>query len=345
MRPVVLDPRVLNTISDFEGSVVVEEVRSRGRRVFRKGHVLSRDDEHALRTLDRSIHAVWLEDDELHENEAGTLVARSIAGPGTSMQPPVQSRVNLKASIKGLLRVDQAAVFDINRIPDQGVFTMMDGLAVLPGKTLAGIKITPVATKKRHVEAVESIAARSPVIEVKPFRSLKVGVVTTEGLNDKSRQRFRDAVLTKTDWYGSQVIGFNECQEDPADVAAAMQTFLDQGADLVMTGGGNAMDPLDAAMEALQLIGAKMTRFGAPAHPGSMFWLAHRGSVPIFNLASCSMYSRSTTADLILPWIMAGEFVSSDDISRLGYGGLLDRDMGFRFPPYGESSPSASAED
>ncbi|CAN5729762.1 molybdopterin-binding protein [soil metagenome] len=345
MRPVVLDAAVLTTISDFSDAVVVEEVRANGRRVFRKGHVLSPDDEQSLRKLDRSIHAVWLEDDELHENEAGTIVARAIAGPGTSMQPPVQSRVNLKAARKGLLRVDQTAVFEINRIPDQGVFTMMDGLAVLPGKTLAGIKITPVATRKRHIEAVQSIAARSPVIEVKPFLPLKVGVVTTEGLNDKSRQRFRDAVLTKTDWYGSHVLGFNECQEDPADVAAAMQTFLDHGADLVMTGGGNAMDPLDAAMQALPLIGATMTRFGAPAHPGSMFWLAHCGSIPIFNLASCSMYSRSTTADLILPWIMAGDLVTSDDISRLGYGGLLDRDMGFRFPPYGESTSNVSAED
>lgn len=104
------------------------------------------------------------------------------------------------------------------------------------------------------------------------------------------------------------------------------------GADLILTGGGNTIDPLDAALVALPRIGAEMVKFGAPAHPGSMFWLAYRGQTPIFNLASCSMYSKATVADLVLPWIMAGERVTADDLAALGYGGLLDRDMGFRFP-------------
>ena len=46
------------------------------------------------------------------------------------------------------------------------------------------------------------------------------------------------------------------------------------------------------------------------------------------------MYSKATVADLVLPWIMAGERVTGDDLAALGYGGLLDRGMGFRFPPY-----------
>jgi hypothetical protein len=31
---------------------------------------------------------------------------------------------------------------------------------------------------------------------------------------------------------------------------------------------------------------------------------------------------------------MAGETVTADDLARLGYGGLLDRDMAWRFPRY-----------
>ena len=65
-----------------------------------------------------------------------------------------------------------------------------------------------------------------------------------------------------------------------------------------------------------------------------MFWLAYKGNTPIFSLASCSLYSRSTVADIVLPWIMADERVELDDMAGIGYGGLLDRDMGFRFPPY-----------
>jgi hypothetical protein len=78
-----------------------------------------------------------------------------------------------------------------------------------------------------------------------------------------------------------------------------------------------------------------------------MFWLAESDGVPIVNLASCSMYSRATVADLILPLIMTGQRVSEDVIIDLGYGGLLEREMAFRFPDYdAESSDEAeTAED
>jgi molybdopterin biosynthesis enzyme len=130
------------------------------------------------------------------------------------------------------------------------------------------------------------------------------------------------------------VLGFADLPNDDVQVAAAIEGFIDQGAGLILTGGGNTIDPLDAALQALPRIGGEIVKFGAPAHPGSMFWLAYRGATPIFNLASCSMYSKATVADLVLPWIMAGERVDLDDMAALGFGGLLDRDMGYRFPPY-----------
>lgn len=110
-----------------------------------------------------------------------------------------------------------------------------------------------------------------------------------------------------------------------------------------MAAGGNTIDPLDPIFLALPLIGAEMVHFGAPAHPGSMFWLARTGDIPIFNLASCSMYSQATVADLILPLVMTDQRVTSADVAELGYGGLLERDMRFRFPDY--SAESSDEED
>jgi molybdopterin biosynthesis enzyme len=117
-------------------------------------------------------------------------------------------------------------------------------------------------------------------------------------------------------------------------VANAIRAFMERGATLILTGGGNTIDPLDPTISALPYLNGGLISFGAPAHPGSMFWLASAHGVPIVNLASCSMYSRSTIADLVLPWIMAGETVTPADMAGLGYGGLLDRDMAFRFPQY-----------
>jgi hypothetical protein len=37
---------------------------------------------------------------------------------------------------------------------------------------------------------------------------------------------------------------------------------------------------------------------------------------------------------VVLPWIMTGERVESDTLASLGFGGLLERGMAHRFPPY-----------
>ena len=65
---------------------------------------------------------------------------------------------------------------------------------------------------------------------------------------------------------------------------------------------------------------------------------------PVFNLATCSMYSSVTFADLVLPLVMTGEQVTEEEIDRFGYGGLLERDMRFRFPPYDEESSTEGDE-
>jgi molybdopterin biosynthesis enzyme len=233
-----------------------------------------------------------------------------------------------------LLRINGQAVVALNRLPGIAVFTLQDRLPVLPGKIVTGAKIAPVAIERSVLEEAESIATRAPVVTVEAFRPIKAGVVTTEGMNDKTRERFRESVRRKIAWYGGEILGFTELPNDEVAVAAEIERYINEGADLIMTAGGNTIDPLDAALRALPLIGGEMVKFGAPAHPGSMFWIAYRGETPIFNMASCSMYSKSTVADLVLPWIMAGERVELDDMAALGFGGLLDREMTYRFPQY-----------
>jgi hypothetical protein len=71
-----------------------------------------------------------------------------------------------------------------------------------------------------------------------------------------------------------------------------------------------------------------------PAHPGSTCWLAYVDDVPIFGLALCGMFSCTTVLDLLLPRFLAGRRVRAADLAELGHGGLLSKDMAFRFPPY-----------
>lgn len=350
MQPFVLDPRRLGEFGDLSGVTLTEEARVGGKRRFAKGHRLTATDLPILPELDGPVHAVRLDPDDVHEDEAGRRLAEAVAGANLgrmlALRGPAQSRYNLVATAKGLLRVDAARVTAIDLLPGMAVFTLPDRLVVLPGKIVAGVKITPVAVPATVLAEAQRIAAGTPVVAVKPFQPVAVGVVSTEEMADRARQRFRDTVERKVGWYGGRVTAFVEAAAEPAAVAAAIDGLIANGADVVLVAGGNTIDPLDPTLLALPAIGAEMVRFGAPAHPGSMFWLARRGPVPIVNLASCSMYSKATVADLVLPWIMAGEEVGPADLAGLGYGGLLDRGMAWRFPPYeAEAAVDEDAEE
>lgn len=339
MKPIIITPE---SVGDAVGLVIAEELRLNGKRAFRKGHRVTPDDLDTLGQLQRPVHAVVFEQDDVHEDEAATELANLIAGDGLEIRAPVQSRVNLNSAGRGLLRIDDDAVTQLNLLPGVAIFTTIDRLPVSAGHNVAGAKITPVAVPRsvldqaRHL--VESLD--HPVVTIKPFVHHSVGVLATEGLSDKIRDRFEATVCSKLEWYGSDVLRFAYLEDDPDVVAETMRGMIRDGADLILTAGGNTIDPFDPTILALPAIDARVIRLGAPAHPGSMFWFGgtNDGRIPIVNLASCSMYSQATVADLVLPWVMAGEEVTDRDLAGIGYGGLLDRDMQWRFPPYDEDA-------
>lgn len=337
MQAFLLDPANTAQISAAPGAILAEEVTIGRRRAFHKGHPVEPADLALLATAPRPIHAVRLSSTDVHEDEAARRLGAALAGPGLTVTEPRQSRVNLVAKTKGLLRVDAEAVTELNLIPDISIFTLYDRLPVIAEQVVGGAKITPIATAESNLAAAETITAQHPVIQVKPFLPLNVGVVTTEAMTAGVKARFRANLEKKIGWYGGVILGFEELDQDPKAVAVAIERFIAAGADVVLTGGGNTIDPFDTAIRALPILDAEMIKFGAPSHPGSMFWLAYREQTPIFNLASCSMYTGTSSADLILPWVMAGERVTERDMAQLGHGGLLEQgNMMFRFPAYEE---------
>ena len=344
MRAITIHPG--EQVPDLETTTVVitEDVKM-GERRIRKGHRLVTNDIPSLVTLDRPVHAVVLEPGDVHEDDAGACLAAAVAGPGLTIRGPSFSRYNLVAETKGLLRVDSGRLLRLNRLPGVAIFTLEDRIPVVPGKIVTGVKVTPVSVAEATLRDAEAIASEGAVVQVVPFQPLRVGVISTEGPDWRVRDKFQSSVAQKIGWYGGSVMGFSDLSRDARAIAAEIERLDRDGADLVLAAGGNTIDPLDPTLRSLELAGAKIVRFGAPAHPGSMFWLAYRGALPIFNVASCSMFSKSTIADVVLPWIMSGERVERDTLAGLGFGGLLDLGMAFRFPPYDVDGVEESGEE
>jgi molybdopterin biosynthesis enzyme len=309
----------------------------RGPAVLHKGAILQEADVVKLAAAGlQSVHVITIEPGEIHEDEAARRLARVVAGPGTVARGPVESQMRLVAERNGLLVVDTAALERLNSIPDISIFTLYDGQLVGEGKTVAGVKVTPFVVPEARVQEAEAEARRrGGVVRVLAFQPMRVGVLVRERLAPRQREKFETAIQRKIAWFGSTIAALRFVADDQEAVAGALRELVAQ-CDLLLTAGANATDPLDPTLLALQEVGARIEKQGAPAHPGSAVWLAYLGEVPIFGVAACGMFSKATVLDLLLPKFFAGVRVRASDFNSLGHGGLLSKDMAFRFPPYGE---------
>src|ERR1700693_1644449 len=301
---------------------------------LRKGTVLTA--EHLGRVQQAGdVHVVELEPGDIHEDAAAQRLAAALSGPGLESQPPLQSQTRLTATYRGLVRVRSELVDAINALGYISVFTLMDGQAVDEGEEVAGCKVTPVAVPGNLIAAAEQMCRSSgPVIELVPFQPLRTFVVATERLKPKARELFSSAVTAKLGWYGAEVLGVREVARTGEAVAAAYREATAIGAQLVLFAGASAIDPLDPAYAELTSAGGRLLQLGAPMHPGSMLWLGKLGDAAVVGVASCAGFGRSSSLDLLLPFVFAYGRADAGDLLRLGHGGLIESGTGRRFPPY-----------
>jgi hypothetical protein len=75
-----------------------------------------------------------------------------------------------------------------------------------------------------------------------------------------------------------------------------------------------------------------------------LLWLARWDGKTVLGMPTCGMFSQATTFDLILPRLLTGESIGNREMAELGHGGLLSRDMAYRFPPYRASAARGELE-
>jgi hypothetical protein len=307
-----------------------------------KGRRLTADDLEALATKSLPIvdpvTVLILEPGDMHEDDAASALAEAVAGPGLRRRGPVQSRIDLLAEHDGVVHVRTTDLERMNRLDPLEVFTRLEGSIVSAGDLVASVKVAPHVVSADVVDHGVRIAARSrqPLVTVAPFRPMRVSVVVKESLRAADRPRFEGSVRAKVESLGSTVVGiaYVADEDDPVASALAAVTKGRGRSDVVLTAGGRSTDPSDPFFTAIERLGGRVVRQGVPAHPGSMLWLAKVGRTAILGLPTCGAYSKATAADLLLPRLLTGEPPTRTTVSHLGHGGVLTREMRFRFPPY-----------
>ncbi|TFE27232.1 molybdopterin-binding protein [Cohnella luojiensis] len=300
-------------------------------RLFRKGHVVVTEDIPKLKDIGKeNLYVIELADTDLHEDDAALRMAVALSGENTNYGEPHEGKVTVKSEITGLACIAREVVDEINRLGEIALASVTNHRVIQPGEGLAATRAIPLIVPEHKVQEVERIAEAyrrkhgiAPV-SVRPFRSMKVGLLTTgsEVFTGRIADKFGPAVRGKLEALGSEVAEQRFVPDDRHTIVKEIHYFLQQGYDMILVTGGMSVDPDDRTPGAIAEAGTDIVSYGTPMLPGSMLLFGYLRGVPIFGLPGCVMHDPYTSFDVLLPRILAGDTVVKEDIVEMGYGGL-----------------------
>lgn len=294
---------------------------------FRKGHTVCDEDICHLQKLGKNyLYLIDLEEDQIHENEAASILAKAIAGKGICWENnPKEGKINLHAETDGLLVVDTASLAGLNMVEEVMCATLHAHTLVKKGELVAGTRAIPLVMKRAPIERAAAIASQNGgVISIRPLRKARTGLIITgnEVYHGLIKDRFAPVLEEKIKDLGAHVVGVEFAPDDEDLIGRSINRHLKNGCDLLLLSGGMSVDPDDVTRKAIRKAGAGEMHYGAAALPGAMFLVAYLGNVPLLGIPACGLHHRVTVLDLILPRILAGEKVGKKELAFIGHGGL-----------------------
>lgn len=294
--------------------------------VFRKGHVITKEDIPVLLSVGKEHIYIWEKDENmLHENEAARILCDICINEHMHPTKVKEGKIELIADCDGLLKIDRKKLKAVNALGEMMIASRHGDFPVRAGDKIAGTRIIPLVIEKERMERAKAAAGDAPIFQIKPFRHIRAGIVTTgnEVYSGRIPDTFTPVVEEKLAEYAAEIIGHEISNDEPELTAEKIRILLEKGADLILCTGGMSVDPDDKTPAAIRRMTSEVVTYGAPVLPGAMFLLAYtEQGVPVLGLPGCVMYAGRTIFDLILPRIVAGEKLKKEDFEVLGEGGL-----------------------
>ena len=296
--------------------------------VFRKGHIVQPEDIPVLLSIGKEHLYVWEADENmLHENDAARILCAICKNANMHESEVKEGKIELSATCEGLFKVDSKRLQLVNSFGQMMIATRHGNTPVKKGDKLAGTRIIPLVIEKEKMYSIQELCGEEPILKLLPYKLKKAAVIATgsEIFTGRIKDTFTPVIEEKLAEYGVEVVFKQVLGDDPEAVTASIKTAIEEkGVELVCCTGGMSVDPDDRTPLAIKNTGAQIISYGAPVLPGAMFLLAYYGEnkVPVMGLPGCVMYSKRTIFDLVLPRVIACDYVTAEELAQLGEGGL-----------------------
>jgi molybdenum cofactor cytidylyltransferase len=321
-------------LSQAQGKILGHHVSGpKGRRAFRKGKPLTGADIEALRDLGRQVvYVAELEPNDVDEDTAARRVAQAVKGSGLRLSRLHLGRVNMQAEQLGIVKVHAERLLKINHCEGITLSTLASNSVVQPGSTVATVKVIPFAVPETSIRFVEHAAAQEQgIVSLRPLHPQGVSLVFTGSFTARERviKNFEPPLRKRIEALGSEVrtVDYVPLEDDQGETALAeiLSERVSGEAGLIVLAGETAiMDRYDIAPRAIERAGGEVTCFGAPVDPGNLLLLAYLKKIPILGAPGCARSPKANVIDWVLPRLLSGERLGSEDLLALGHGGLLE---------------------
>ena len=293
---------------------------------FKRGHIITKDDIPELLSIGKEqIFVLELAEGQVHEEEAALRIAKAVMGKGLTPTPPSEGRINLKTTAAGILKINVAALDEINLPGDIIIATLHNNTVCKEGVTVAGMRIVPLFTSEEKLTQMEKIAKKNqPVITLTPMKLKKVGLIVTgnEVFKGLIQDGFSPILHKKVEALGCVVNNEEIVPDDPDIIARTILNFKAKDNEVILCCSGMSVDPDDVTPQGIRKSGAEVRFYGLPVLPGAMFLYAKLDNVHILGVPACVLHAPTTAFDALFPIVLTGEELTFAETRKLEHGGL-----------------------
>jgi len=296
-------------------------------RVFKKGHIIKKEDIEILKNLGKeNIYVFELADDEIHEDDAAKLLSKAIAGENTVAQDePKEGKIDIKSTTFGVCKIDIERLYRFNSIGEPSCPTIYNNTVVSEGETVAAVRIISLTAPKSDIDKALEIAG-SGIVKVVPFEPKKAGLLITgnEVYHGRIKDKFYDKLKPKLEEFKCEIVQKEILPDNQEMIRDAIIDFSEKY-DIVILTGGTSVDPDDVTYKALKESGVEGFIRGNPIQPGNMLTMGYRGDIPIVAIPAAAIYFKWTAFDIWLPRFLIGDKISKEEVIARAHGGLLQK--------------------
>ncbi|MCK0148725.1 molybdopterin-binding protein [Marivita sp. S6314] len=309
-----------------EGAILAHSVAlPKGR--LRKGVTLDRA---ALETLRANgivdVTVAQLEAGDVHEDAAAAQLAEALVpdpdAVGLRVASASTGRVNIYATQNGVAEVDADKINAVNAVhPMITVATVPQWHRMAARGMVATVKIIAYAAPSDALAQACSAGAQG--LALRPVTHRRALLIQTSVGDRDDGTKAQRIMAMRFDRMG---VALGPQTIVPHRIAALKDALIAARGSYdilcVLTGSATS-DLYDVAPEALRAAGGQVAHFGMPVDPGNLLFWGQLGTVPVIGLPGCARSPAINGADWVLERILCSVPVTSDDVMRMGVGGLL----------------------